>query len=83
MTFPCNFDNGMCSLNCAVKGCTHVISDGICDKSCDYIECGFDFGDCAYCALNCTSTLYYNSICDQECNTPICNYDNFQCVIKI
>ena len=80
MTFLCHFDNGNCALNCTETGCSQTKADGVCDSNCNSSICGFDFGDCAYCLPDCTSTLYYNSVCDNVCNYPVCNYDNFHCV---
>ena len=80
MTVTCGFDNSNCELNCTMTGCNQTTSDGICDSNCDFIECGYDFGDCGICMPNCTSTLYYNLVCDDECNDPLCNCDNFSCV---
>ena len=62
MTKPCSFDSqasgsdclSTCSLACPVSGLgNHTCDPGTWQLACNTQECGWDFGDCGYCAKDC------------------------------
>ncbi|CAG9318584.1 unnamed protein product [Blepharisma stoltei] len=56
-----------------------ILGDGNCDEACNVQECGFDFGDCGYCAPSCYKSML-GGTCDVECNTTSCYYDYGACL---
>lgn len=94
MTPPCNynsadqtsadwikrfFESG-CAKICGNLGCDpRSLGNNVCDSSCNNIYCGFDLGDCGYCAPGCNQTMLLNSVCDSACNVSYCMYDNNAC----
>ncbi|CAG9312607.1 unnamed protein product [Blepharisma stoltei] len=58
--------------------------DGICKEECNKPSCGFDFGNCGYCAPSCNQYLGFQwqlgGTCDPECNTTSCYYDYGACL---
>lgn len=94
MSPPCNYDSldstsqswvlrfqrSGCYNSCANTGCDiNSLSNTVCDSSCDNVYCGFDLGDCGYCASGCTKEMLLNSVCDPACNVSQCMYDNNAC----
>eukprot|EP00124_Ichthyophonus_hoferi_P001778 Ihof_evm2s103 gene=Ihof_evmTU2s103 len=70
-------------------GCSaNLISNGVCDKSCNLAECGFDGGDCkpkkplqadSTCAPGCPIIWLSDRSCDAECNNELCGMDGGDC----
>ena len=94
MTPPCNYDSSDstsqswylrfqssgCVNSCLNTGCNITsLNNGVCDNACNNIFCGFDLGDCGYCASGCTKEMLLNSVCDPACNVSQCMYDNNAC----
>ncbi|EGT36218.1 hypothetical protein CAEBREN_13583 [Caenorhabditis brenneri] len=72
---------------CEQRNCSALASNGVCDKECNYEECGFDGGDCSggqkpfskcLYASRCAD-LFANGVCNQECNNEECLYDGLDC----
>jgi len=56
MTSPCEFDRNDCASLCECP--TQLLGNGVCDpgkdsSDCGTQECGWDLGDCGYCAYGC------------------------------
>ena len=56
MTAACEFDRNDCASLCECP--TQLLGNGVCDpgkdsSDCGTQECGWDFGDCGYCAYGC------------------------------
>lgn len=69
-----------CYSSCLYSNCLfEKLGDGVCDEVCNIYECGWDFGDCGYCANGCTLDNLTNSVCDSNCNNEACRYDNNGC----
>lgn len=69
------------------SGCSSDrLGDGKCDEGKYYTECntdlcGWDFGDCGYCAPGCfKEDLEHAETCKPECNNPSCNLNAGLCV---
>ena len=74
------FDSSGCIATCKGLGCDlSFLGDSTCDQSCNIIECGFDLGDCGYCASGCSYEMLTNNICDPACDAQQCMYDNNAC----
>jgi len=62
MSAPCFYDSDQepktasdCFGACVVQGCGAVLlGNGKCDEACDFQMCGWDWGDCGFCAEQCT-----------------------------
>lgn len=94
MTKLCKFDSASpsdnqasdCYPNCSDTSCqTPLLGDGVCNNGkakpvCNSGSCGFDFGDCGYCASGCFEDMLGNGSCDDACNVKACRYDNNDCV---
>ena len=85
--YKARFLSSGCLTNCIESSCSlDNLGDGTCDSSCNTQECGFDLGDCGYCASGCYQNytdeswdnLLSNNQKDLACNTSICMYDNNQ-----
>ncbi|CAL2036730.1 unnamed protein product [Caenorhabditis brenneri] len=72
---------------CEQRNCSALALNGVCDKECNYEECGFDGGDCSggqkpfskcLYASRCAD-LFANGVCNQECNNEECLYDGLDC----
>jgi hypothetical protein len=80
-----------CLLNCLASNsaCTYeILGNGKCDQgdfnlACNSQVCGWDFGDCGYCAPECEESYLDSkvSVCFDECRTDSCYYQNGICVI--
>lgn len=79
MTLGCKYDIGDCTSDCKNEGCLKTASDEVCDSACNISYCGYDYGDCGYCAPGCTLAMLLDNICQPECNTFECDYDNYRC----
>lgn len=95
MTGPCNYDMPSDSLSnsdksisdcyqdCIDLGCdSSLLANNECDKSCNIAECGWDWGDCGYCAQYCTQEKL-NSGCDSSCKNELCYFNAGGCVRSI
>jgi hypothetical protein len=68
--------------------CTYeMLGNGACEKGNEQVECnakvcGWDWGDCGYCARNCSKGLLENNlpICAHECNNMNCYFQKEVCV---
>lgn len=62
-------DNGECEESKSYSGCNTQV-------------CGWDWGDCGYCAPNCNKAFLEkgSSVCIKECNTSSCFFQNGICV---
>lgn len=75
-----------CKGHCYDLGCNFdLLGNQQCDESCNSSECGYDGGDCGYCADGCNFKLgtlekLENDVCDNECNNEKCHYDRGLCV---
>ncbi|CAG9312679.1 unnamed protein product [Blepharisma stoltei] len=85
---PNNYLNSDCTKACLAstswKCKTAKLGNGVCDNSCNTPACGYDFGDCGYCAPSCNLYLGFQQqlggSCDLECNTTSCYYDYGACL---
>ncbi|OMJ88702.1 hypothetical protein SteCoe_9326 [Stentor coeruleus] len=69
-----------CYQACINFGCNlSLLANGVCDQSCNDYKCGWDLGDCGYCAKGCTIDLLNNGVCNSECNNQNCMFDNNDC----
>lgn len=55
---------------------------------CDKEVCGWDWGDCGYCASGCKhypgqQIMLGNQFCEEACNTAKCQYDGLDCVSEL
>jgi hypothetical protein len=63
-----------------------MLGDGKCDEGIRYIECnmnicGWDWGDCGYCAQSCYKyDLEVSDICIKECDNEECSFQGEICV---
>jgi hypothetical protein len=75
-----------CYSDCISSSCqSSLLKDGVCNNgkvkpACNSATCGFDFGDCGYCASGCFESNLGDGICDDACNVKACRYDNNDCV---
>jgi hypothetical protein len=75
-----------CFSECLAKGCpASKLGNGVCDEGIYYLECnsnecGWDWGDCGYCAQGCFKSMIENRACDEPCNNEMCDYDDGACV---
>ena len=53
--------------------------NGICDSECNNIECGFDLGECGYCASGCLLSDLFLEYCKSECWNEYCRFDSVSC----
>jgi hypothetical protein len=69
---------------CMYDGCDFSLKgNGVCDRACISVECGYDGGDCdpnltCY-ESGCIPELLGNGKCDDSCNTFSCRYDHGEC----
>jgi len=69
-----------CKSACPYTGCAaSKLENGECDERCNNYECGYDLGDCGYCASGCTEEMLTSDKCDSECNNLACRFDNNDC----
>lgn len=67
-----SFKSSDCFSSC---GCNEVqLTNGICDSECNKLECGFDLGDCGFCAPGCFLEDLESDICIDECFVALCKY---------
>ena len=75
------FDNSDCLVDCSYSGCDlGLLGDGNCDSSksysaCNVYQCGFDMGDCSYCADGCVKLMLGDGKIQTACDNPQCNFD--------
>ena len=76
-----NFSTSDCYQTCLdTQTCDlSLLNNTICDAGCNTAECGWDLGDCGYCAQNCPIALLTNDVCDEVCEGEICSFDNHAC----
>ncbi|CAG9311412.1 unnamed protein product [Blepharisma stoltei] len=72
---PLSFKNSDCYENCIYsRGCPEeLLGNSVCNSECNNLECGFDLGDCGYCAQGCYDYML-GSHCYKECNNSTCYY---------
>lgn len=81
----CDFDMGLeglwdCEDECLEMGCgPSLLGNGVCDSQCQSAACGYDKGDCGYCAVGCSLDMLENARCDEACNVQRCAYDRGNC----
>ena len=86
MNAVCGYDGNDCLNACVDSGCTEgKLGDGVCDTGKGYAECnsevcGWDKGDCGYCAKGCMEGMLGNGVCETECYQSLCGYDSADCV---
>jgi hypothetical protein len=94
MSDVCKFDSKTpttkttsdCYSSCLSTGCkANLLGNKSCNAgkikaACNSEACGFDYGDCGYCANGCTSSMLGNGRCDSSCNVKACRYDANDCV---
>lgn len=56
-----------------------MLANNQCDSECDNIECGWDLGDCGYCASGCFESDLTGSECKENCNRIECLHNNNNC----
>jgi hypothetical protein len=79
------FEASDCYLDCIFVCERRLLSNSVCDVACDTAVCGYDLGECGYCASGCKDYLGYqemlgDGVCHEECNTPECKADDGDCV---
>ena len=96
----CNFDSSDAIPDKSSSGCIEIcvsysrcrqelLGDGKCDAGMNNLECnmnicGWDWGDCGYCASGCSKDTIENSqTCKKECNNHDCNLHDGVCVRSI
>ena len=57
-----------------------MLGNGECEEDYALAECGWDMGDCGYCALGCFEASLGNGKCEEECASKDCEYDGGDCV---
>ncbi|CAC5400983.1 MEGF10_11 [Mytilus coruscus] len=87
LCFLC-FGNILCNYVCNNQPeCNYNAGNGVCDSSCNNLNCSYDSGDCvtnnnpwSKCteAARCQSS-FYNDTCDSSCNNELCLYDQLKC----
>jgi hypothetical protein len=93
MTGLCNFDSPSnsprisdCAGQCEDEGCDlSNLGDGFCHEckgytACNTQHCGFDYGDCGFCAAECKEWMLGNGVCSEECSSKSCLFDYDDCV---
>ena len=83
MTEACNFQNLniQCLRSCLETGCTlNLLMNSKCDSECNSNICGWDYGECGYCAKDCFIIDIEN--CPSSCNVPEC-LNNVFCIDDI
>ncbi len=71
-----------CHKVCLATGCPDSkLGNGVCDEGTFYIECnsnecGWDWGDCGYCAPGCFKSMIEDRSCHEPCNKLICAFDD-------
>ena len=97
MTEMCAFDSvtpqtspclSLCDVPCQVS----VLGDGKCDSGtcyaeCSTQECAWDYGDCGFCAQDCTDYLGFqdmlgDGVCQPACDYESCEFDAGDCVTE-
>jgi hypothetical protein len=75
-----DFSTSDCFNDCRDFGCQEsMLNNGECDSECNFYQCGWDLGDCGYCADGCTEELLNNEVCDEVCSFSQCAFDNNAC----
>ena len=75
-----DFSTSDCYKDCIKLGCEEsMLHNGQCDEQCNNYQCGWDLGECGYCASGCTIELLQNSDCDEVCSFSQCLFDNNAC----
>ena len=75
------FETSDCKWNCIYTGCeTSLLGDRNCDSrtfhsECNTYECGFDMGDCSYCADGCVRVMLGDLKPQAACDNSQCNFD--------
>lgn len=57
-----------------------VLGNGECEELYASEECGWDMGDCGFCALGCFEADLSNGVCESECASKACEFDGGDCV---
>eukprot|EP00359_Climacostomum_virens_P002665 CAMPEP_0204904450 /NCGR_PEP_ID=MMETSP1397-20131031/4873_1 /ASSEMBLY_ACC=CAM_ASM_000891 /TAXON_ID=49980 /ORGANISM="Climacostomum Climacostomum virens, Strain Stock W-24" /LENGTH=286 /DNA_ID=CAMNT_0052073245 /DNA_START=124 /DNA_END=981 /DNA_ORIENTATION=+ len=78
------FKSSGCFDTCVVECDKPMLTNGVCDPECDIDVCGFDLGDCGYCASGCEiytgfKDMLGDGICNVECSLQKCFYDWGDC----
>ena len=68
------FINSDCSDDCACDEA--MLTNGVCDSDCNNYECGWDLGECGYCASGCFESNLTGSDSDPSCKSVECLYGN-------
>lgn len=70
-----------CLQACTLKGCTQTsLGNNVCNAECNIAECGWDGGDCGFCAKGCFSGVIGDGKCDSPCDVASCHWDGGDCV---
>jgi len=89
MSAVCEFDEKDCVSLCPCP--SQLLGNGVCDpgkdsSDCQAQECGWDLGDCGYCANSCKSYLGFEEMlgdgkCDSACDSKNCAFDIGDCSV--
>jgi hypothetical protein len=79
------FEASDCFVDCILACDWSHLGNSVCDADCDLAICGYDLGECGYCASGCKPQSGFEAMlgdgaCDTACNTPECWADDGDCV---
>lgn len=75
------FENSDCYWSCADQGCdVSLLGNGSCESgtsyaACNNYNCGYDMGDCSYCADGCVKQMLHDGKQQTACDNSMCNFD--------
>lgn len=65
----------------AVCDLAKALGNGVCEETYAVPECGWDQGDCGFCAFGCFESDLGNGSCDPSCSSKECEFDMGDCVL--